>query len=118
ISMTTQIRSALGVATILGLLAATLAQASTQTDYNQYLYFLKVAQRKVDHLKSLRSGEPGALSTSLVISVLGRYYQVGDHWDVVAWKQKSTMASMNSLPVTYKYQKALFHYEVIDVKPG
>jgi len=107
------------ISACIALLAQPRALAESSADqYKEYQDMLRIAQRKVDRLKALGAGSAGALSTSLVMSVLGRYYQVGDHWDVLAWQISSTMAAMTSEPVKYRYHAGKFHYEVIEVKPG
>jgi hypothetical protein len=102
------------------------SQAATQapppappSDYQWYQEMLQIAQRKADHMKALKAATgPEALSTSLVTSVLGRYYQVGDQWDVLAWQQSSDAAAKTSAPTRFRGRVGSFHYEVIDVKPG
>ena len=80
---------------------------------------LKIAQLKVNRINALRqAGNSNSLSTSLVRNVLGRYYQVGDVWDVLACKERSNESAMTSEPVVSHYRCGLFHYEVTDVKPG
>ena len=64
---------------------------------------LQIAQLKVNRLKALH--QDGATERAFHLAranVLGRYYQAGDVWDVVACKERSTMAAMDSNPVNYR----------------
>jgi hypothetical protein len=113
---------------MVGFLLAQLASASTQvpsTDASssqyeeQYKEMLQIAQKKVEHIHQLRAQASGtALSTSLVQNVLGRFYQVGDNWDVLVWQESSTLAAKTAAPTTYRGRIAEFHYEVTKVNPG
>jgi hypothetical protein len=102
-------------------LVSQIAGASPASDRyeNQYKEMLQIAQKKVERVQSLRAQASGSeLSTSLVRNVLGRYYQVGDNWDVLVWQESSNMAAKTSEPTKVRGRIAEFHYEVVDVKPG
>jgi hypothetical protein len=105
--------------TTVSILCLTASAAMAAMPESEYLEMLKIAQQKVTRLKALHAGgNPSALSTSLARTVVGRAYQVGDVWDVIACKERSTMAAMTSEPVRTSNHCALFHYEVTEVKPG
>jgi hypothetical protein len=86
-----------------------------------YQAALKVAEKKVARQKSLNSQSGNALSSSLIRTLFGRYYQVGDHWDVAAWSFDNTMARMTSDPEHLEVKGGrggIFHYQVVQVKPA
>ena len=104
---------------ILGIQALMASAAHAALPEDEYKQMLQIAQLKVNRLNALRQGGgQNALSTSLARNILGRYYEAGDVWDVIACKEKSTMAAMDSNPVRYSNKCSLFHYEVLEVKPG
>ncbi len=72
----------------------------------EYQAALKVAQKKVARQKSLNSQSANALSSSLIRTLFGRYYQVGDNWDVAAWTFDNTTARMTSDPACLGNQRA------------
>lgn len=84
----------------------------------EYRAMLKIAQLKVNRLNALRNGGANALSTSMIRSVIGRYYQPGDVWDVIACKEKTNEAAMTSQPTQVHHRCATFHYEVLELRPG
>jgi hypothetical protein len=85
-----------------------------------YKAALQVAQKKALK-KSLLNPNSGALSSTLIKSLLGRYYTKGDNWDVAAWQVSHSGMRRLDDP---KYLQdrigtpGLFHYEVISVKNG
>jgi hypothetical protein len=86
-----------------------------------YQAALRIAEKKVARTRSLNSQSSNALSSSLIRSMYGRYYQVGDNWDVVAWSYDNTMARMTSDPASLQMKGGrggVFHYEVKSVKGG
>lgn len=85
-----------------------------------YKAALQVAQKKAFRKAQLDSNS-GALSSTLIKSLLGRYYAVGDNWDVAAWQiNHSGMRRLDDSK--YLQDKVgtpgLFHYEVLSVKNG
>jgi hypothetical protein len=95
----------------------------SRADYSEsdYQAALKIAQAKVARQKSLNSQSINALSSSLIRTLFGRYYQVGDQWDVAAWSFDNTMARMTNDPDHLESKGGrggVFHYEVVQVKPG
>lgn len=105
---------------VLGFLAATIPLlARADLSEEAYQAALKLADKKVQRQKSLNSQSGNALSSSLIRNLFGRYYQVGDHWDVAAWRLDNTMARMTADPSQLEVkggQGGIFHYEVIEVK--
>jgi hypothetical protein len=84
-----------------------------------YQAALKAADKKVQRQKSLNSQSANALSSSLIRNLFGRYYQVGDNWDVAAWSFDNTMARMTTDPAHLESKGGrggVFHYQVIEVK--
>lgn len=87
---------------------------------------LQAAQKKVERTTSVHSNlnsrlSAMALSSGTIKTHLGRYYQVGDSWDVLAWQFNSTMMRRLSDPKLLQkqaYRAGMFHYEVVDVKAG
>jgi len=100
----------------LGLLSP--AWASMPED--QYLAALKIAEKKVQRQK-LAQANAGALSSAVVRTLLGRQYEVGDQWEVMAWKFQPNMMRKSGLHAGSASQisaPALFKYEVVQVRSG
>ena len=86
----------------------------------QYLKDLQLAQAKVMREKKAQSTAT-ALSSPIVKAYFGRYYRVGDSWDVAAWEYINPMMRMTSDPAMLKItvgRGGVFHYEVTDVHTG
>ncbi len=88
---------------------------------SDYLDALKAAQKKVERARKVRAGNTLALSSPIVKKYFGRYYQVGDSWDVIASQIDNPMMRMTGDDAHLKPKKiriGAFHYEVIEVKDG
>jgi hypothetical protein len=108
-----------GIPGILGcfLFADSVHAAMSEQDY---LKALKIADQAVARKKSTQANA-SSLSSSLIKSLFGRYYQVGDTWDVAAWQIHSSKMRMIGSPEGLKDQighGGIFHYEVLNVKTG
>jgi hypothetical protein len=85
-----------------------------------YRAALQLAEKKVQQQKQTLAN-PQALSSTLLRSLFGRYYQVGDTWDVAAWHIGSNMMRMTGDADHLRNtvgNGGVFHYEVISVKTG
>jgi hypothetical protein len=85
-----------------------------------YLDALRIAEKSVLRKKN-RQMTASALSSPLLKTLFGRYYQVGDKWTVAAWIEKSTMMRMTGDANQLKNNVSnggIFHYEVLSVKSG
>jgi len=86
-----------------------------------YLDSLKAASATVARKHAASGPEASALSSAVIRSMLGRYYQIGDAWDVASWRFESTIMRMTSAPEHIQPQLvggAIFHYQIVDVKTG
>ena len=86
----------------------------------QYLASLHDASDKV-RMKKQKNSLSQALSTSLILKLLGRYYQIGDRWRVLSWiYQHSLLPKLQPSQAESPSFSAggLFEYEVRDIKPG
>lgn len=107
------------IATAFAITAIFPGHSRADLSEEDYQAALKVAQKKVARQKSLNSQSANALSSSLIRTLFGRYYQVGDHWDVAAWSFDHSMARMTSDPESLQAKGGrggIFHYEVVSVK--
>src|SRR3954454_11313251 len=68
---------------------------SGMTD-RDYKTTLQLVEKRV--LGKKAAGEAQALSVSVIKQVLGRYYEVGDQWDVAAWQFNHGFMRMTSDP--------------------
>ena len=105
---------------LVGLSVSEMAKAAMpQADYENAL---NLAEKKVLREKAAHSSTAGAVSSAMLNTLFGRYYQVGDNWDVAAWHtDKSSMMRMTDAPEQLKPRPSLggiFHYEVTRVKTG
>jgi hypothetical protein len=89
-----------------------------------YLEALKFANTKVTEQlakKNALQNNAFSLSSTLIKSLYGRYYQVGDQWDVAAWQMQNSAMRMigdrHALKNSYS-NGGVFHYEVVEVKTG
>lgn len=88
---------------------------------SDYLQALKIADQKVAAQKKSRSSTGGALSASLLKNLLGRYYEVGDQWEVLAWHFVPSMMRMTSEPNRLDAslrEAGVFRYQVIAIRTG
>jgi hypothetical protein len=88
----------------------------TEQDYKNAL---KIVSEKV--ARTQQAGSANALSSPIIKAYFGRYYRVGDSWDVAAWEIKNPMLSYapiaeNQSPKVGK--GGIFHYEVKEVRNG
>src|SRR4051812_30922587 len=86
----------------------------------EYRTALQLAEKKVQKQIKLQNNAT-SLSASTRNMLFGRFYRVGDNWDVVSWSFKNPQMRKTSDPL--HTQKALgeggiFHYEVTRVSPG
>jgi hypothetical protein len=83
-----------------------------------YKEALRVANQKVLRQKqnlAQESSHSSALSSSMIKSMFGRFYQIGDSWDVAVWPISQVHLAMTSTPVG---EGGLIHYEITDIKNG
>ena len=109
----------LSLASGVSLVFAGSVQASMSQD--EYFAALKIAEKKVQRTQAMRTASANALSSSLLRSLFGRYYQVGDQWDVAAWRFDNPMSRKigeGDLLKTKAVQGGIFRYEVVQVKNG
>lgn len=95
-------------------------EAKASMPEKDYRFSLQLAEKKVQKQNQLLNTSQ-ALSSTLIKSLFGRYYQIGDHWDVAAWQINSNMMRMtNDLSQTQKTvgYGGIFHYEVLNIKGG
>ncbi len=88
--------------------------------YDLYLESLKIADRHVQKQKSV-SDRAGALSTSMLRSLYGKYYKIGETWKVAALRSDSTMARKVSDAEQLQPRAdrvIILQYEVVDMKNG
>lgn len=98
------------------LMIAPLARGMSEKDYKNAL---KLAEAKV--LRTRNASAASALSSPIIRAYFGRYYRVGDSWDVASWEVKNPMMSMTPIPenpVTKTGHGGVFHYEVKEVRSG
>jgi hypothetical protein len=85
-----------------------------------YLSALSVAQGKVERTRST-ARTASAVSSTIVRNLLGRYYEVGDSWDVAAWNFSETQMRKTQDPEQLRRHAnafGRFHYTVRSVKSG
>src|SRR4051812_35055535 len=87
----TQIQATLAVA----IFSSNLSIASMPD--HEYKRALQIAEKKALRL-SAAANNSGALSSSLLKVLFGRYYQVGDQWEVAAWQLQHNMMRRTSEP--------------------
>ena len=86
---------------------------------DEYEKALHIAQKKV--LRENTAAQPGALFAASASRVIGRFYQIGDHWDVAVWRLQPTQMRKTSDPEHQKIPATaplVFRYEVVEVKTG
>jgi hypothetical protein len=89
---------------------------------DDYLAALKIAEKHVQRKKALQSANlAGALSGSLARELMGRFYQVGDTWDVAAVHVASNMMRMTDDPAQLRDRAedvGIFRYKVTKIERG
>src|SRR4051812_17841750 len=94
-------------------------EAAIAQSREEDLSALRIVQAKIERERGAVA-EPQALSSSLLYRLLGRYYEVGDHWDVAAWvTENPNMIPNAERPPTQgpRVRKGgVFRYEVVAVK--
>jgi hypothetical protein len=62
------------------------ASTGLASDDADYVESLKIVQAKIERERTIeKSNASGALSSTLLFRLMGRYYEVGDQWDVAAF---------------------------------
>ncbi|MFL5812493.1 MAG: hypothetical protein ACJ763_02855 [Bdellovibrionia bacterium] len=98
------------------LVASSSTFGMTEQDYKNAL---KIVSEKV--ARTQQSGSANALSSPIIKAYFGRYYKVGDSWDVASWEIKNPMLSYAPIAEgqSPKVGKGgVFHYEVKEVRNG
>lgn len=94
---------------------------SASSSRENYLAALKIADRHVQRQKELEANNAGALSSTIIKRLYGRYYRVGDAWTVAAI-QTQPMAMLRTgssgANALHEGQIGIFRYEVIEVRNG
>jgi hypothetical protein len=102
--------------------AALPSSAPASTNEEEYLAALKIAHQKIERERAAhatRASSENALSSSLLVKLMGRYYRVGDRWDVAAWNFDNPAMRRTSDPTSLQSRPrrgGLFRYEVVEVK--
>lgn len=99
------------------LVASSSVFAMSEKDYKEAL---KIVSEKVARTHEAHNSA-SALSSPIIKAYFGRYYKVGDSWDVASWELKSPMMSLT--PITENQPSkvvkgGVFHYEVKEVRNG
>jgi hypothetical protein len=85
-------------------------------DYSEQL---RIVQKKIERQRASETTlGSGALSSALLFRLMGRYYEVGDHWEVAAWITQHPNMAPNSeeRKSTSSVRKGgIFRYEVVSV---
>lgn len=105
---------------VLILLFAGLNSASGSLSEKDYVAALKMAEAKVQRQKAA-AANPGAISSSLLRTLYGRYYRVGDTWEVAAFQYDNPNMRMTANPEQLTIKKGrggIFRYEVTELKNG
>ncbi|MBC7693268.1 MAG: hypothetical protein H7222_16005 [Methylotenera sp.] len=106
------------VGVVSGETSAFAADSAASASEASYYDSLKIANSYVQKKKE-QAGSANALSTSMVKALFGRFYQVGDAWDVAAVRFDSGMARKSAAPSQLRADTVgIFHYKVIRIKTG
>lgn len=104
-------------------LAVVTVNASNDTMRSQpeYIAALKIADRAVQRKKALQQNGGSALSSAIIKSFFGRYYQVGDTWDMAMVRiaipaMRMTSDSDKLKPI--ERLQSVFRYRVTEVQSG
>lgn len=95
------------------------AIADPAQDY--YREALRVADQHVQKQKRREAEGASALSSSLIRELLGRYYQVGDRWEVAAAQRISALSRPIVEPGPQRDSVGavgVFRYEVVEIASG
>jgi hypothetical protein len=105
------------VCTSLALLGASSpTQAMSEKDYKNAL---KIVSEKIARVHQTVSAT--ALSSPIMKAYFGRYFRVGDSWDVASWELKNSLMSLAPVTSTSSPKVGrggVFHYEVKEVRNG
>lgn len=106
---------------ILAVLISAFALIRTGVSDDDHLAALKIADRYVQRKKALSSDVSGAVSAAIAKSLLGRYYRVGDTWEVAAYSPVHTQARKVDDPEQLREDNGvigIFKYKVTKVTSG
>jgi hypothetical protein len=95
-----------------------LARASSSLD--EYIAALRIADQYVQRQKALASSA-NALSASALRRLMGRYYRVGETWDVAVFRPNTSMMRMTDDPEQLRSRggmAGIFRYKVSELKVG
>src|SRR5438067_748928 len=98
------------------LVASSSSFGMTEQDYKNAL---KIVSEKI--ARTQQAGSANALSSPIIKAYFGRYYRVGDSWDVASWEIKSPLMSLTPISgdaPTKVGKGGVFHYEVKEVRNG
>lgn len=98
------------------LVASSSSFGMTEQDYKNAL---KIVNDKI--ARTREASTANALSSPIIKAYFGRYYKVGDSWDVASWDLKSPLMSYAPIAESHtpKVGKGgVFHYEVKEVRNG
>jgi hypothetical protein len=107
-------------AAVLSVTGLAIPGASHAMSQEEYMNALKIAEQKVLREREAHSNA-GALSSTLLAKLFGRYYQVGDTWDVAAWvmDQPQMRKTEETDALKQRTRKGgIFRYVVKEVKTG
>ncbi len=92
---------------------------------------LSAAERKSSRINHVQQSESfnsnnsenaftSSTSTLAIKNLYGRYYSIGDHWDVYAWQLNHSTFPLKRTPLDQNEvgEGGLFHYEVVQLKNG
>jgi hypothetical protein len=123
--MTSSLISKTIVASVVLILFAPALSHANMSDA-EYIAALKTAQQKIERERAANAAHAdgnnsNALSSSLLTKLMGRYYRVGDKWEVAAWNFDNAAMRRTDQPeyLTSKPRRGgVFRYEVVDVRTG
>src|SRR5689334_301836 len=79
-----------------------------------YLATLKIADQYVQRRKQMSTAN--ALSSTMLMGLMGRYYKVGDTWEVIAYRSVPTAMRMTNDPEQLRPgagDVGVFRYQVV-----
>jgi hypothetical protein len=98
------------------LAASSSSYSMSEKDYRDAL---KIVSDKIARTHETNSAS--ALSSPIIKAYFGRYYRVGDSWDVASWEIKNPLMSLTPIAngqSTKVGKGGIFHYEVKEVRNG